>query len=366
MTEWTSVFNPFNSMKVLTHPEKFEAILARKPLSPIVINFDMTNKCNYSCRFCMFGGRKRADETSETYRYNKKELPSEYIKTLPKIWKDWGIKAECIGGGGEPTMHPYCLEHIVDVAKQGIDIGFVTNGLLVDNPHYWNTVVKNTKWVGFSVDAGNKQDYAEVKGVSQNNFNRILENLRGLSEAKKRLNTKCNIGYKFLLDDKNYTSIFQAAETAKMVGCNTFQFRPAINDYVYSPKQIDFIQEQITNAQEFLEDDNFHVYGVTHKFNPDFTKKHKFDKCRATMLSTTWCADGGVYMCTDTRGNPWAKLTEHYPNPRDVIKYWGSKEHWDKVDKIDFKNKCDRCTLAFPNEAFEKVFIEDKMERNLI
>jgi cyclic pyranopterin phosphate synthase len=366
MAEWVDKYNPFNSMKALVHADKFEAILAGKPRPPIVVNFDLTNLCNYNCRFCMFGGRKRADNTSETFRHNHKQLPSEYIATLPKLWKEWDIKAECVGGGGDGTMHPYCLQHIVDSHEQGIDVGFVTNGYLVNSPRWWDTLVQTTKWTGFSIDAGNAKDYSEVKGVNPRQFEVVLNNLRGLAEAKKRLNAKCNIGYKFLLDDKNYNSIFEAAEKAKMVGCNTFQFRPAINDYKYDKHEIHFIEEQIKNAQEFLEDDNFHVYGVTHKFNPDFTKKHQFGKCRATMLTTTWCADGGVYMCTDTRGNPWAKLIDHYPNPQRVIDYWGSPEHFKAVDGINFQRDCDRCTLAAPNEMFEQVFMQDKMERNLI
>ena len=84
------------------------------------------------------------------------------------------------------------------------------------------------------------------------------------------------------------------------------------------------------------------------------------------MLTSTWCADGKVYLCTDTRGCSWSYLCSHYPNPKKVIEYWGSKEHCNKVDKIDFKNKCDRCTLAPYNEFFEQIFIEDKMDRWLI
>jgi len=83
-------------------------------------------------------------------------------------------------------------------------------------------------------------------------------------------------------------------------------------------------------------------------------KKLDFEKCRATMLTTTWCADGKVYLCTDTRGNSWAYLANHYPNPKEFIKFWGSKEHWDIVDKINFNANCDRCTLAPQNEFFER------------
>ena len=367
MAEWSSPFNPFNSFKSLVHAAHYEAILAGKPKPPIVVNFDLTNICNYACRFCMFGGRTRADPTSMTYRENRVQLPTEYVKTLPKIWKEWGIKAECIGGGGEPTTHPYCLDHLVDSAREGIDVGFVSNGYLMNNKKWWDTVVSNARWVGFSIDAGNKADYEAVKGVPARQFGVVLDNLRGLVEAKKRLGTKCNIGYKFLLDDKNQGSIYDAARIARDIGCNTFQFRPAINpDYNFTPEQIAKIKDQIEKAQREFDSDTFRVFGVTHKFDKDFKKKHGFKKCRATMLTTTWCADGNVYLCTDTRGNPWAKIGTHYPDPKKFIETWGSLEHFKVVNGIDFKKNCDRCTLEMPNEFFEQVFLEDKMERNLV
>jgi len=366
MKEWSNKFNPFNSWKNLVHSKHFKSILNRKALPPININFDMTNICNYNCRFCMFANRKRTDKTGAKFR-NNESLDTKYILSLPKLWKKWGVKATCIGGGGDPTCHPACTRMLMECKKQGLDIGFVTNGFLCNDIPWWLIICQTCKFVGFSIDAGNEEDYAKVKGVPAEQFYQVMRNIVSIAKTKKVLNSKVNIGFKFLIDDKNYKSIYQAIKLASEIGCNTIQVRPAI-----SPTQVKLFKEhgkeiwnQVKRGRKFERDD-FKVMGVTHKFNPDFSKKHAFKKCRATMLTTTWCADGKVYMCTDTRGNPWAYLADHYPNPKKFIKkYWGSKDHWDKVDKINLK-KCDRCTLCAQNEFFENVFIDDKMEKNLI
>jgi len=365
MDEWTDKYNPFNSWKALTQGDHFEAILAGKPMPPVVVNFDLTNDCNYNCRFCMYGGRERADKTGETFRQGNASLPKGYALTLPKLWKEWGVKAECVAGGGEPTLHPDCLDHIIESNKQGIDVGLVTNGYLVNSE--WYESLQDCKFVGFSMDAGNKEDYSRTKGVGKDHFDKVISNIKGLADTKKRLNTHLQIGYKYLLDEENYKSIYEGAAIAKSIGANQFQFRPAISpNYKFFAKRKDEINNQIISAQENLEDKDFKVMGVTHKFNPDFSKKHNFDKCRATQLTSTWCADGKVYMCSDTRGNPWSYLLDHYPNPQKVIDYWGSPEHQEKVSKIDFKKNCDRCTMAPHNEFFEQVYVKDKMMRNLI
>ena len=360
--EWLNRYNPFNSWKALTHSDNFKAIIAGKPLPPIVINMDLTNKCNYNCRFCMFANRERADPTGQSFRGDKASLIGGYVLTLPKLWKRWGVKAVCLAGGGEPSLHTDCLDFIRGCGKNKLELGFVTNGYLVDNKEWWKVINENCKFVGFSIDAGEAYDYAKVKGVKPEQFDKVIDNLRKIVETKGNV----QVGYKFLLDQYNQTSIYNAAKIAKWIGCNHFQFRPAIDNHVYLPEEIESIWNQIKKAQEDFDSKTFQVFGVQHKFNFNLSKKHKFKKCRATMLTSTWCADGKVYMCTDTRGNPWAYLLNHYPDPQKVIDYWGSKEHWEKVDKINFKKKCDRCTLCQYNEMFENVFIEDRMDRNLI
>lgn len=368
MKEWSTIYNPFNSIKNLVHAKNFEAIIDRKKiLPPIVVNFDLTNVCNYNCSFCMFANRDRTDKTGKDFRASNASLEKGYALKLPRLWKRWGVKAVCLGGGGDPTCHPDLYKMMKEIKKYGLDIGMPSNGYLINSPEHWKTINECCKWIGFSIDAGCKDDYAKTKGVSKEWFNVIINNLRNIAETKKAMGTKLNVGYKFLIEPTNYTSIYKAIKLAHNIGCNTIQIRPSIN-----PNQKLLFKEhgaeifnQIGRGRKEFEDENFKVMGITHKFTPSMEKKHDFNLCRATMLTTTWCADGKVYLCTDTRGNKWAYLGDHYPNPKKFIKFWGSKQHWDIVDKIDFK-KCDRCTLCFQNEAFEKIFIEDKMERNLI
>ena len=265
-------------------------------------------------------------------------------------------------------MHPDCLEHLIASANEGIEIGFVSNGYKADSPDWWDILAEKTLFTGFSVNAGTAEDYTKVEGVPKERFGVVVNNLREIAERKKKIKAPGTVDYKFLLDEINWKSIYEATKIASEIGCNYFQFRPAINPNTkFFAERSDEIYGQINQAKvDFEKKGVYEIVDAVHKFNKDFTKKHDFEKCRATMLSTTWCADGKVYMCTDTRGNPWAYLCDHYPDPRKVIEYWGSKEHWEKVDKIDFKKNCDRCTLGPQNEYFEKVFIDDKMQMNLI
>ena len=367
--EWQedAKYNPFNSWKALVHADHFEAILKRENiLPPIVLNFDLTNKCNYNCRFCMFGARKRTDPSMQGYRFNKAELPEGFVLQLPKLWHDWGVKSACLSGGGEPTLHPDCIKVIPLMKKNDIQLGFVTNGFLVNNDKWWKTINESCRFIGVSMDAGNENDYHVTKGVPKEWFHVVINNLKNIAATKENLKTNLQIGYKYVIEDTNYKSIYDAIRIASEIGVTDFHLRPSIypNPEFFSDK-LDMIWEQVEKGRDDFEREDFRVYAVQHKFHKDLSKRHNFKKCRATMLTTTWAADGWLYLDTDTRGAEWAKLVKYYPDPQKAIAFWGSKKHWKIVDAIDH-SKCDRCTLAAYNEFFEKVFIEDRMDRFLI
>lgn len=85
----------------------------------------------------------------------------------------------------------------------------------------------------------------------------------------------------------NYKHIYEAAQLGSINGTTHFQFRPAIDNYKWNDKQINEIHKQIEMAQKDFDSKNYKVMGIFHKFNPNLTKKHNFDKCRATMLTST-------------------------------------------------------------------------------
>ena len=115
-----------------------------------------------------------------------------------------------------------------------------------------------------------------------------------------------------------------------------------------------------------LEDENFFVYGIRHKFQPNFQRKVNFKKCWASPIAAfVFGADGNCYLCLDMRGRKEMILCPHYPDPHEVLKYWNSKRHKEILQNIDPK-KCPRCTIGPYNEVVEQVFIKDRMCRNFL
>jgi len=364
--EWGAPYNPFNSMKALVHADKFKSIVNGNFQSPVVINIDPSNRCNFSCRWCM--ARKHRED-------NKAGMLSKTdMINIVSFISEQKIPACCIAGGGEPTLNKDSGYLVEQLKRCGVDIGFVTNGYLL-TPELAFTLARCCRFVGFSMDAGYAKTYSFLKKVPENYFGTVLENILMLSIERNKAGSNMRIGYKYLAHPDNIDSneIYEAIKTAKYYGADDFHLRPLLTDreffdnkIIYTEKMIESVVNQINAGRNDFENSNFKVYGIMHKFyKSQFKKKHNFKKCMATPLTTTWTSEGDVYLCVDRRGDESLKLCS-YKDKNEVSENWNSRKHHDMIKAIDIK-ECPRCTNGPYNEFFEQIFCdEDPMMYNLI
>lgn len=362
--EWQSPYNEFNSIKILGFKENLEAIVKGKFLPPINVDTDTTNKCNFNCIWCNAKGFRCKKPSS---------LSEKHLLNLADFYKEWGVKATCVAGGGEPMMNPGFAAFLYRLHKNGVKSGVITNGSFLDEKNA-RAVAECSSWCGFSIDAGSNDVFMKVKGLKDKKmFDEVINNIRNLVKIKKQLKSKVEITYKYLLHPFNAKDIYKAAKLAKALGMNTFHLRPVCWDNLYNQEHekavnfsdyIETIESEIQKARA-LEDKNFNFYSVRHKFGEKFERKINFQKCLATPLLSTFGADGNVHLCFDVRGKKEWILCSHYPDPRKILKVWGSNRHKKIINSINVK-KCPRCTFGPYNEIIENVIIKDKMFMDFI
>jgi hypothetical protein len=212
------------------------------------------------------------------------------------------------------------------------------------------------------MDAGTAKTYAKVKGTTNERFDSMVRNVRGLVKYNK----KCQISLKYLFHPDNCHEIYRACKLAKEIGVVDFHIRPCcmsgfkgVEKKEFTSKQIESINRQISKCFK-LEDENFRVYGVRHKFAPDFGVANNFKKCLASPLLLIAESDGYAYLCLEFRGVKKYRLCKL----EDVRKFWGSKKHLNMIKKIKPEKDClARCTMTAYNSQIEECIIEDKMCR---
>jgi len=344
--EWTDYNNPFNSLKVLAHYQNLLGIRDRKLLPPVSVDIDPSNRCNLNCIWCI-QSHAHKDLVEEGA-----EMPATVLQSLGSFLEKWGVKSCCIGGTGESLMHKDINLLIDSLHKHNIAISMITNGIFLDrieHPEYFD-------FIGVSVDASSHKVWSHVKGIPENEklFNRVLENIG-------RVSGKTSLGFKFLVHRDNVHEIINAVKIAKDLNCGLFHARPC---YTNDPEQ-QMTMEEIKKTGELMdacrtifETDSFRIYSVYHKYTHDFKKRIRFSKCRVTPLRLTLGANQKAFLCCDRRGEyVLASFADGYD---EILKKWGSKEHFDLMDSIDMK-KCPRCTYSGYQEIFEKAIMKDGM-----
>lgn len=335
-------------MKVLVWANCFEAIAQGQIPAPVSVTIDPSNACNLNCTFCQYAEWRKTERTV---------VPKQYLLELPSFLARWGVKSACVAGGGEEFTNPVTPELIEALHSKGVQAGVITNGTLIQD--CISTLAKCCRWVGFSMDAGTAETYSLLKQCKQPMFDQVCADIAKLAKQRPRP----SIGFKFLLQPENIAEIYTAAKLAKSLGCDDFHARPVYLENLYwEAEQIETVLRLVERARGDLEDSSFHIYGITHKFNPNFRKK-SMKKCQVTPIAgLTFCADGWASVCCDLRGVGWGRLCRWYPE-NELPKVWGSDRHKRLVEAIDPAKCPHRCTYQPYQEVLESVFIKDRMTR---
>ena len=363
MKEWADIdcYNPFNSMKLLAWVNYWRPILDGRVPPPVTVSVDPTNRCNQRCKWCNAGVVVgTAPEAGQEPR-GSRSMSRDYLLGLAEFLGDWGVRAVCVGGGGESLVNPHTGAFIERCVERGVQVGVVTNGALID--HHMAALSK-CRWVGVSVDAATRETYAQLHGVEPEVFDHVIDNIRTL-QARNAGRSDFEMSFKFLVHPDNVHEVHAAAKLAKSLGVARFHSRPVSDPWFnrqhhppFTPETIERLAEEIRLASE-LHDRGFKVYAITHKVTEDFDVRHRFARCHAIFLTCIFEPGGVVSLCCDRRGDPSLELCR-VAEPKELLDFWGKAHHKAVAKRIHLED-CPRCTFAPHNEVFEHVVERDSM-----
>lgn len=366
--EWSerSKYSSFNSYKGLTYYEDYKAIVKWLGGSvylppPIECNLDPFAECNLDCYFCITQRylRENREEVGEM-----RKLPLNYMLKLVDFLAEWGVKGLCLSGGGDPSLHPD-LPRLIDYARDKMEVSVFTNALSM-NRHLSDSLL-HCRWVSLSIDAADKEAYKVVKGLDK--FDKVIDNIHSLTQRRKETGSDVFLVFKMLILPENQYQIYDACKLAKKLGLQAIHIRPVdferkdIKGAKKLELDIDFIQHQFELCHQ-LESDDFRVFTVTHKFDPSFHVKHDFDACLAPPLLIPILTDGNAYLCVDHKMEEKYRLGSCYPDPRQILEWWGGDEHRQMMKDVVVDTNCSRCAFSQYNQQIEQVVMKDRMYVN--
>jgi len=242
---------------------------------PKECNIDPYAECQLDCRFCIVQRyvKNHRDEVGPM-----RKLPTEYLLRLVYFLKEFGVKAACFSGGGEPTLHDGLSDALYRCAHIGLESSLVTN--MADIKFDVMESLMQARWVAMSVDACDQETYKLVKG--RDRFFDVITNIQILTNLKSHNNSKVDLAYKMLILEENYTTIFETCKLAKELGCNTFHCFPKgtpvlMGDGSYKDIECVKVNDKILNGK-IADVDNIltryykgDIFKVKAKFIPEFS-----------------------------------------------------------------------------------------------
>lgn len=304
--------------------ERVRELFAGKDVAPFVIEFDPTTACNLACHDCISANL-----------LNQGHIERERIKELAREFKDMGVRAVVLIGGGEPMAHPEfgtLVDYFHDV---GIHVGLTSNGTLIER--HLERLAHKTRWVRISVDAGSDEVFREFRPSpsGKSMFSTVIEGMRKLGKIKK---TK--FGYSFLVLTKsdlmrrvttNATDIAKAAHLAKELGCDYFEVKPSFDMMHFLQNQTetvsDLVRRQLDEVQHLASDD-FRIispYTLGDALDGVSVQKKEYTRCLVSQIRTV-VTPSGVYVCPYHRGNMNMRLGDI--NNESMQHVWASpKRH---------------------------------------
>jgi MoaA/NifB/PqqE/SkfB family radical SAM enzyme len=413
--EWSnkSKYNSFNSYKGLVWNDLYKQIAdwykgnTNQLPPPIELSLDPSHACNFKCGHCnaqrYLELEEKDIEGNSDQLYAKgsivgTKMTKDHLKNIIDFCADWGVRGVCIGGGGEPltnrsiwTLPEYIANKQVTVPrvvskydtekrkriyevvkdKQQMQSSFATNGSLIDEE--MAEQMMNCRWVGVSLDSGSPEVFAKVhfpgyEKQGEKMFDRVINNLELLVKTKEKTGSNIDIALKFLIRPDNWQDIYKACEIARNVGVKDFHARPADlerKDYKNAMEanyHIEEIQDLFAKCHDLEKGDDFRVFTVMHKYNPDFRVEHTFDNCISSPLMLQACSDGEVYVCADHRIEDRFKLCSHSPDPYEILDFWGTSKHREILKGINVDKECARCTYGEYARQIEEIVMGSKGE----
>lgn len=226
-------------------------LAGRSITGPLIVQIDLTNKCNNRCIACWCRSPFLKDLAMSPEEI-KQEIPFKKIEELVKEFNELGVREVYLTGGGEPFMHSNSMQVIKLIKKYGMRCAMSTNFTLLSKKMLRELVGLGVDEMNISIWAATAETYNKTHlGSEPNTFFKLKENLKFLNEIKKVNHvSKPFVNIHNVLMNVNAHEFNEMIKFAFEVGADSVDFTPV--DII--PKKTSFLQISKKQAKVLLKE----------------------------------------------------------------------------------------------------------------
>lgn len=344
---------PYSNLKIFHHQDTLDRLKNGKRCNPLYIRIKPTNLCNHNCYYCHY---KNSYLTLDEYK-SSDFIPYDKMMEIINDMKKMQVKAVTFSGGGEPLVYPYIEPAMEKILQAGIDLSMITNGSMLTGKKA--EILAKAKWVRISIDSINPENYAKIRGISDNAMETLLINIKEFAKIKRN---DCELGINFVIGKENYKEIVKVANTMKDLGVNHVKFAPLFSNNTEEYHK-DIKDEVISTLEKLSTELNSDHFKIIDLYTSDFDNyevfKRTYSRCPIKEFVCIIGANSKVYYCHDK-----AYLSDGCVcdlNNQSLFEGWNSEAVTKKFKEFDAKKICKQHCVYDSRNTLINTFLDMDM-----
>lgn len=350
---------PYSNLKIFHHFDTLSKLKNGERCNPLYIRIKPTNVCNHNCYYCHYKNPYLTLDEYNPTDYIPHDKMMEIIEDMGKM----GVKAVTFSGGGEPLVYQYIEEAMEKILELGIDLSIITNGSMLTGQKA--EILAHAKWVRISIDSIVSENYARIRGISENAMKTLQKNIEEFARIK---NEDCELGINFVIGQENYKEIEEVAVMMKNLGVNHVKFAPLFSNE--TEKYHEFIKEEVISTlnriSAELNSDKFRIIDL---YSSDFDNyevfKRTYSRCPIKEFVCIIAANSKVYYCHDKAYLSNGCVCDL--SNQTFLDGWSSENVTNKFKEFDARKICQQhCVYDSRNELINSWIDTDMNHVNFI
>lgn len=349
---------PYSNLKIFAHLQELQRVKDGERIAPIYVRIKPTNRCNQNCYYCHY---KNPYLTLDQYRASD-EIKKDKMLEIIQDFKDIGVKAVTFSGGGEPLVYSYIEEAMEQMLKAEIDLSIITNGSLLYGRKA--ELLSEAKWVRISLESGCSKTYSKIRGVNENEFRKICDNIEKFVYNKK---PNCELGINCVVGPQNYQEVYQTGKLMEQLGVNHIKFTALMgND---AEKMHEPFKTEVIRQIHKLEDESNKDFHIINLYESDFEQNAVFGRnynfCAIKDYVTVIAANSKIYFCHDKAYLSEGEIGDI--SEKTFKEVWFSEKTNQKFQLFNPEEKCrHHCVYDERNQLLNKYYSLDNQHINFI
>lgn len=192
--------------KVAWYADRIAAWRRGELIAPITMDVAWTRKCAAACNFC-YASLQNSDGGVIT-----RDIALRFLDDAAAI----GVKGVSLISDGESTEVPFFAESIAYGASLGLQMGTSSNGIKL-TPDVLEQILPHLSYLRFNFSGGERKRYAEIMGVKQAMYDRVIAHIRAAMAIKRRDKLACTVNMQLVSMPQDADQLLPFAQLAASI-----------------------------------------------------------------------------------------------------------------------------------------------------